>query len=96
MKVEIEPRQPVRLTILRDPEIIREGRILSLIGKQLRLEIVGDLQAGTPLKVEWGKYLMLAEVAGMEHASSVTVAVLEVHHSLLDVEELARRRQAWL
>src|SRR4030095_147077 len=97
--VKFDPDQPAALSLL-SPDGAPDGasvsssaRILSTSGR--RMSIATDLTApaGTPVKLEWSKYVILGEVLSEQEATPTMM--LYIRHAF-DKQKLAPIRKRWL
>jgi hypothetical protein len=95
-----EPRfhlnQPARITVLRDPKPVLEGLLLNISGRGMRIALPTPVPVGTPLKIEIGDTLFLAEVAYTTHDAGSVQAGLKVDQVLSGLSELMRLHQSLL
>ncbi len=95
-----EPRfhtnQPARITILRDGKPVIEGRLLNISGRGLRLALPAPIAPGTPLKLEIGDALILAEVAYIQEDGGTIQAGVRVDQVLSGLSELMRLHRSLL
>jgi hypothetical protein len=86
----IETGQPVRVTVLDEPEIEILGQIVESSGKRLRLVVDRSIRQGAAVKVGFEQTLLLGEVCGCQPAGREFEVALDLEHSLLHTDELAR------
>lgn len=71
----------------------------ALDGKRLHLLLRGTLELRELVKVEGRDWLALGEVVAFEPVpgpEGAPAAIVELEHTLLNTDDLARRREAWL
>ncbi len=100
MERRSEPRfqlnQPARVTVLRDARPVLEGRLLNVSGRGMRIALPSPVPVGTPLKIEIGDALILAEVAYTTQDAGSLQAGLKIDQILSGLSELMRLHQSLL
>lgn len=90
MQAVLPAGDSVDVTILRGGDAHVSGLIEAHQGNYLRLRLDRAVPAGTPIKIEWGRAMILAEVTGCGYNGDHFSASLEIEHALFDTEEVAR------
>ncbi|MEO7652616.1 MAG: PilZ domain-containing protein [Bryobacteraceae bacterium] len=90
-EVRVEADEPVVVTRLgpgRHPPF--PGWIQNFSRRGMGLRIAQPLALSTPLKVEWGRMMVLGEVSHCSRSGTNYLVGLELAHTIFDTEELAR------
>jgi hypothetical protein len=94
MKLELDPEQSASLTILTPDgaQTQSPAHILSTSGR--RMTVVAEVIApvGTPVKVQWSQYLVLAEILSVQELTRTLS--LQIRH-VLRTEDIEHIRQRW-
>jgi hypothetical protein len=94
MEQRSEPRfdenQPVRVTVLREPQRELGGRIENVSGRGLRIVLDEPIADCEVVKLEWDGTLLLGEVCYCEREPGGYGVGLKLEHALFDTHELAR------
>ncbi len=95
-----EPRfnsdQPVRITILGGNKKTLEAKLVDVSGRGMQVEVSGPIAPGTPVKVEIGDALVLAETTYTRKVAGRRVAGLRVDQVLSGLSELMRLHRSLL
>ena len=92
----IRTGQPVRATVLGEPEVELYGQIVESSGKRLRLLLDRSIPQGAAVKVGFEQTLLLGEVCGCQPAGHEFEVALSLEHALVHTDELARLAQKLL
>jgi len=94
MELRREPRfettQPVRLTVLGERQTELYGNVVNLSGTGMRLIVNGAIPQGAAVKLEFEERLLLGEVCYCEPMGGDYAVGLNLEHSLVHTQELAR------
>ena len=94
MVLNFDPEEAVSLTLLTSPvEPASSIRITSILGRRIEIASRISVQAGTPVRLEWSKYLVLAEVLHPE--GPIPAAVLYIRH-VLDLDQIQPIQRKWM
>jgi hypothetical protein len=93
----IRSGQPVRATVLAEPEVELFGQIVESSGKRLRLLLDRSIPQGAAVKVVgFEQTLLLGEVCGCQPAGHEFEIALVLEHTLVHTDELALLAQKLL
>jgi hypothetical protein len=89
-QVKCETGQPARVTLLGASEVDCLGQVASVSGASMRLLLDRAVPHGAAVRVEWDDTLVLGEVCDCGAAGAQFSVGLNLEHSLLHTEQLAR------
>ncbi len=81
---------PVRVTLLSEPVRRVGGRVVGILGEELRLMLDEAAAPGEPLAIEWADTEALGEVFRCEAAEGGFTASVRLEQVLRHTNELAR------
>jgi hypothetical protein len=94
MDLRCEPRfradEPVKVTLLGEPETVISGRIVNLSGKGMRLMLESPAPLGAAIRVEIDGTILLGEVCYCYPEGATYAAGLQLEQALTLSEELGR------
>jgi hypothetical protein len=91
MRIEFPPGQSATVCVLDGARQSLHVTLIHCDGRRLSIHSAAAFERGTPVRIEWGRYLLLGEVG---HEKGEGVLNVQIRHAL-DKTDVASLQSVW-